>query len=642
MPTPSEPADGSTTRAPLEDLLARHFGHRSFHPGQREVITRLLAGDSAAAVFPTGGGKSICYQLPALLLDGLTLVVSPLIALMKDQIDALAERGIEARRLDSSLDAEQHRSLMDDLRGGRVRLLYVAPERFDNERFRASIAELKVALFAVDEAHCISEWGHNFRPDYLKLAGVARTIGARAVLALTATATERVLEDICQSFAIAPANAIRTRFYRENLSLRFTPVRAEDRDEQLIGALRARPAGPTIVYVTLQRSAERLASLLARAGFDAQPYHAGLENDRRAAVQDAFLASDRMIVVATIAFGMGIDKPDIRGVVHYNPPKSLDHYAQEIGRAGRDGLPAHCELQLCLDDIPVLQNFVHGDTPTRASIRSLIGELLDGRDETIAVALTQIGNAHDVRPLVVRTLLTYLELEGYVEALTPIYGRFRFRPIEDEGAILARLTGEPREFMQRLLAASQKARVWYTVDAAKLAAQLDTPRDRIVRALDWLANEQLVELKAEGVLHPYRRLRGADLDALADALYQRALLRERAELARLDAVLDLATQDACQAQTLSRHYSDREPTLPCGHCEHCLGGPIRLAPATATDLDEATWRRVAALPAQHLELADPRACSRGSCAVSRPRCSAARSWPGMSSSDVSPQCRSRR
>jgi ATP-dependent DNA helicase RecQ len=608
----------SLSAARLEKLLEQHFGHSSFQPGQREVITCLLAGRSAAAVFPTGGGKSLCYQLPALVLDGLTLVVSPLIALMKDQIDALAARGIDARRLDSSLDAEAHRALMADLTAGRVSLLYVAPERFNNERFRASLEQLDIGLFAVDEAHCISEWGHNFRPDYLKLAGAARAIRARAVLALTATATDRVLEDIRSSFEIAPEDAIRTRFYRPNLTLRFTPVHAAERDVQLIETLRSRPPGPTIVYVTLQRTAERVAERLCGAGFDARAYHAGLESERRAAVQDAFLESDRMIVVATIAFGMGIDKPDIRSVYHYNPPKSLEHLAQEIGRAGRDGLTSICDLQICADDIPTLQNFVYGDTPTRAAVYGLVTALLGGKQDTLALALTQLGNEHDMRPLVVRTLLTYLELDGYLEAMTPVYDRFRYRPLVSEGEIFGRLQEEPRDLMRRMLSASKKARIWYTIHVEQVASQLGVPRDRIVKALDWLANEELVELRAEGVLHRYRRLRSADLETLSDDLYERALVRERSELDRLDAVLDLATQESCQVQSLSRHFSDPEPEAPCGHCEHCIGGSIQLAPAAADPLDDATWAQLSHLPGEHDALADPRVFARFLCGIRSP------------------------
>ncbi len=621
----------------LEAALQRHFGFTTFNSGQKEVVERLLAGRSAAAVFPTGGGKSLCYQLPALMLDGLTLVVSPLIALMKDQIDALAQRGIAARRLDSSLDAEQHRALMADLSAGRVPLLYVAPERFNNERFRAALEDLEIALFAVDEAHCISEWGHNFRPDYLKLGGMARTIGARTVLALTATATDRVLLDIRKGFDIAECDAIRTRFYRPNLTLRFTPTSAVDRDETLIERLRSRPVGPTIVYVTLQRTAERMAEVLRCAGFDAQPYHAGLDSDRRGEVQDAFLASDRMIVVATIAFGMGIDKANIRYVYHYNPPKSLEHLAQEIGRAGRDGESSICELQLCHDDLPLLQNFVYGDTPTRAAIRSLVGALLDdsnadnkdekgsgeandqAKDDSIALALTSFGNAHDVRPLVVRTLLTYLELEGYLEAMTPVYDRFRYRLIASEEDILARLPqDEPRQLMKGLLAASKKARIWFTVEAEKVAAKLNVPRDRIVKALDWLAGEELVELKAEGLLHRYSRLRTADVDALTDDLYERMLARERAEVGRLAAVIDLAAMKNCQTQALSRHFSDPEPSGPCGHCEHCLNGPIALEPMAEVEIDAPTWELALQLKAEEPALADPRILARFLCGIRSP------------------------
>ena len=353
-------------------LLAEHFGYGHFKPGQREVVDHLLAGRSAAAVFPTGGGKSLCYQLPALALPGITVVVSPLIALMKNQIDALGAQGIAAQRLDSTLDAEGYRDAMERARSGELRLLYVAPERFNNERFRQVLAQLRVSLFAVDEAHCISEWGHNFRPDYLKLAGFAKAANAECLLALTATATPKVLDDICQVFEIDRDCAVRMPFYRPNLRLLLTPTTPQQRDRQLTERLRERPGGPAIVYVTLQRTAENLAQRLTDAGQPAEAYHAGMNAQRRSAVQERFMQSDAGVVVATIAFGMGIDKADIRTVYHYNLPKSLENYAQEIGRAGRDGADAVCELFACADDLNTLENFVYGDTPTATAVDSFV------------------------------------------------------------------------------------------------------------------------------------------------------------------------------------------------------------------------------------------------------------------------------
>ena len=276
-----------------------------------------------------------------MLLDGVTVVVSPLIALMKDQIDALVARGIAAARLDSSLDADASREVNDRLRAGDLKLLYVAPERFNNERFLALLEQTRIALFAVDEAHCISEWGHNFRPDYLKLAARATELGAERVLALTATATPAVVEDICAGFGIAEADSVVTGFYRPNLTLLTTPTDAAGRDQLLIDRLRERPPGTTIVYVTLQRTALRVAKLLAAAGLPARAYHAGMSADDRVAVQEWWTGSDRNIVVATIAFGMGIDKADVRYVYHLNLPKGLESYSQEIGRAGRDGRAEH-------------------------------------------------------------------------------------------------------------------------------------------------------------------------------------------------------------------------------------------------------------------------------------------------------------
>src|SRR6187399_1543622 len=337
-------SDGAVTAAQPLEVLAARFGFDAFRPGQEQVVEALLDGRSALAVFPTGAGKSLCYQLPALLLEGMTVVVSPLIALMKDQIDFLQRSGIAAARLDSSLNAADQRDIFDRLRAGSLKLLYVAPERFNNERFLAQLARTRISLFAVDEAHCISEWGHNFRPDYLKLAERARELAAERVLALTATATPAVVADIRAGFGIEEADAVVTGFYRPNLTLLTTPVTARERDARLVARLRERPPGSTIVYVTLQKTSLRVAGLLAAAGLPARPYHAGMSAEERVAVQEWWSNSPHAIVVATIAFGMGIDKADVRYVHHYNLPKSLESYSQEIGRAGRDGARSVVEL----------------------------------------------------------------------------------------------------------------------------------------------------------------------------------------------------------------------------------------------------------------------------------------------------------
>jgi len=491
--------------------LKQHFGFETFRLGQEAVVAHLTAGHSAAAVFPTGGGKSLCYQLPALLLPGLTLVVSPLIALMKDQIDALTRRGIiVAARLDSTLDAAAYRAVMEQVRQGTLRLLYVAPERFNNERFREAITPLRISLFAVDEAHCISEWGHNFRPDYLKLAGFARACGAERVLALTATATERVLADICDGLAIATERAVRTGFYRPNLSLTMTPVMtpvsAAERDGSLLAALRANPPGPTIVYVTLQRTAEEVAERLVAAGCEARAYHAGMQDALRTEIQDWFMTSDQAIVVATIAFGMGIDKANIRYVYHYNLPKSLENYSQEIGRAGRDGELAICHMLVCPDDLNVLENFVYGDTPHPDAVRGLIRDIF-ARGSEFDISLYDLAFEHDIRLLVLRTLLTYLELKGLLAGGTPLYGQYRFKPLLTSREILARFEGSRRSFLADLFRQARQARSWFHIDPAAAATVLGTDRERIIRALDWLGEQQMLRVEATGLRYRYRCLR---------------------------------------------------------------------------------------------------------------------------------------
>jgi len=604
----------------LVDTLRTHFGFDRFLPGQEEVIGHLLSGKSAAAVFPTGGGKSVCYQLPALLLDGVTLVVSPLIALMKDQIDALLRRGIAAARLDSTLTADEYAETMRRARTGELRLLYVAPERFQNERFRQAIEQLHVALFAVDEAHCISEWGHNFRPDYLKLVEFARRCRAERLLALTATATPQVLDEIRRAFDIEPQCAIRNSAYRPNLTLLIAAVDSAEHESRLLTRLRERPAGPTIIYVTLQRTAEELAARLSSSGLAARAYHAGLESDERTSVQDWFMASTKGIVVATIAFGMGIDKADIRYVYHFNPPKSLENYAQEIGRAGRDGRPAVCEVLLCPDDLNQLENFAYGDTPSRAAVDRLVAEMF-GQGEEFDVSFYELSGMCDIRPLVVRTLLTYLELDGYLAGGTPFYATYRFQPLRPSAEILAQFDGERRQFLERLFRRAKKGRTWFQIDLSEAAEALQVARDRVVRALDYLGERGWLKVDAAGTRHRYRVLKMPPSQAaLAESLDARCRQRERREIERLDQVLQLAAEDGCQVNTLCRHFGETR-TERCGHCTRCLGesAPESMLVRAVPPLDEKLLAEAQAVRLSHPKvLTDARITARWLCGISSP------------------------
>jgi ATP-dependent DNA helicase RecQ len=620
----------TTKRLNAEDVLASRFGFSDFRPGQERVIEALLAGRSALAVFPTGGGKSLCYQLPALLLDGVTVVVSPLIALMKDQIDALVRQGVDAARLDSSLDPGEARDVSERLRAGRLKLLYVAPERFNNERFLAQLEQTPISLFAVDEAHCISEWGHNFRPDYLKLAARARELGAKRVLALTATATPAVVDDICGGFGIEAADAVVTGFYRPNLTLLTTPAIASERDQLLLDRLRERPAGSTIVYVTLQRTALRVASVLAAAGLPARAYHAGMKPEERVATQEWWTGSGSNIVVATIAFGMGIDKADVRYVYHFNLPNGLESYSQEIGRAGRDAAPATCELYACRDDIPALENFAFGDTPTRGAIAGLLDEVFSHDDGVqFAISEYELSGTFDIRPLVLKTILTYLELEGLLRQGTPFYAGYTLRPVSGSFEdVFAPFDPARADFLRRLVASGKRGRVWTSIDPDASASALGEERGRIVAALGHLEERGLIEVRAADVRQRFTVLaRPAAVGDVLDRLVVRFEARERSESQRIGLVVSLVTKEGCQANALVAYFGE-ERVEQCGHCTYCLGGRAQVLPAAAiAPAIETVVRRdaLAALAGVYPEaLGAPRQRARFLCGIASPATSRAK------------------
>lgn len=610
-----------TTDAILKDI----FGFSDYRPGQQTVIEHLLAGQSALAVFPTGSGKSLCYQLPAVQFDGMTLVVSPLIALMKDQIDFLVGKGVRAARLDSSLTSEEARQVWDDLWNARLKLLYVAPERFASERFIQRLRRASISLMVIDEAHCISEWGHNFRPDYLKLAAVAHDLGVQRVLALTATATPAVAEDICESFAIAPDAYVNTGFHRPNLTMRAAPCGHADRTERLLQRLRERPAGATIVYVTLQKTAEEVAAFLCANGLTAKPYHAGLDGETRHAVQDWFMASRDAIVVATIAFGMGIDKPDIRYVYHYNMPKSLENYMQETGRAGRDGLPACCDLLVCPDDVATLENFSYGDTPTREATSGLIEHLLSQPD-TFDVSVYQLSSASDVRTLVVATLLTYLELEGIIASTGPFYNEYKFQPHRSSSEMLDGLNAERQQFVRGLFKRARKGRTWFSIDITSAAEAMDEKRERVMAALNYFEEQGDLTLKVGGVRQSYRFLsRPGSPGALIDAIHDRFQKSEQRDIARIKQVVELATTASCTVRHVLNYFGERLEG-DCEHCDRCLAESIPPMPPSDADVltkqDLAVVAEVMTDP--HECLATPRQVARFLCGLRTPAMSRAR------------------
>ena len=400
--------------------LHQRFGHEAFRPGQDRIIEAVLQGQDALVVMPTGSGKSLCYQLPALMRDGCTIVISPLIALMKDQVDSLHAQKIEATFINSSLSVQEQFERLRACRAGVYKLLYVAPERFRNARFLSAVEQMNVSLFAVDEAHCISEWGHDFRPDYLRLREAIAHLKQPQVLALTATATVDVQGDIVQQLGCPDMQRFVMGFNRSNLTYRVQAQHAIAAKLQLLKELlAAQNDGSVIIYAATRRAVEEVAAALSTWGMEVLIYHAGLSDVMRRRAQDAFMARSHRVIVATNAFGMGVDKSDVRSVVHFNLPRTIEAYYQEAGRAGRDGEAAECVVLFSFADVKIQEFLLEQSYPDRSYIEDIYAQLVALSRRHTEVPWRQLlpYRSHGSSAMMLDATVKILERAGYVERI---------------------------------------------------------------------------------------------------------------------------------------------------------------------------------------------------------------------------------
>lgn len=581
----------------LASCLSR-FGLSSFRPGQREVISAILAGDDCLCIMPTGGGKSLCYQLPSIARQGVTLVISPLIALMKDQVDGMLALGLRASCINSSLSLSEHQDRLERLARGEFDLVYVAPERLRNQRFLEALRGSSVQLLAVDEAHCVSEWGHDFRPDYARLGRFRQRLGNPQTIALTATATPHVREDIVQMLQLREPRIFVSGFARDNLRFEVQDIsNGREKDERLLEFLREEP-GSGIVYASSRKRCEEIRQLIAKSlGRAVGTYHAGKLPEERRQVQEDFMGDRLRIVAATNAFGMGIDKSDLRFVVHYNMPGSLEAYYQEAGRAGRDGQPSRCLLLYTYQDRYIQEFFIENAYPSRETVQAVYEYLRTLEQDPIEITLEDLKErlALPVGAEGIGACERLLEKAGALERLDTGENRASIRLDSDLPTLVDLLPKEARIQRRVLRAIEQEVddRRWERVyfHPQRLSAALSLDRDSVLRALrelNRLAAFDYVPAFRGRAIHlltrdkPFERLE-IDFDELAT--------RRQAEYDKLEHVIRFARARHCRQRVILDYFGDPDSRdcRRCDNCGHRQSTTVRLQPvAPGADNSEVT------------------------------------------------------
>jgi len=556
----------------LLDKLKRFFDLSSFRPGQEEVVRTMLEGGDALVVMPTGGGKSLCYQLPALILDGTALVVSPLIALMKDQVDVLQKRGIAASFINSTISLAKQKQVLEKLEAGDLKLLYVAPERFRQKEFLHSLSVSKISFVAIDEAHCISQWGHDFRPDYLRLGGVLQRTGPYRILAATATATELVILDIISCLNVKNCRQFVTGFYRNNLQLKVALcANKKEKEGALVSAL-AKEKLPAIVYCATRKGVDEVADLLKERGHSVSGYHAGMDDETRNSVQERFMSGRSEIIVATNAFGMGIDKLNIRQVIHYQFPGSVESYYQEIGRAGRDGKKSTCTLLFSMGDNYIQEFFIDMNYPLPETVEGVFDFLKGTGKDYLSVGNNEIAETISSAQSdgQVGIVIKMLERAGFLERL---YSGKRL-------CFVAAGTESPRGPVQKKIfdvvvkiAGSKGKEV--SINFLTKTAGLEKPA--LLRGLRLLSADGLITYipPAAGrdlkIMRPQATFEELEID------FELLEKRKHNDLEKLKEVVTYGYFGGCRWDFLLSYFGDDSATEQCGSCDNCIQRKLKRA-----------------------------------------------------------------
>lgn len=575
----------------LIELLKIHYGYNSFRPGQERVIDAVLVGKSCVVIMPTGGGKSLCYQLPALILEGVTIVISPLIALMKDQVDSLKRVGIPATFINSSISFDEARERLEKVREDQYKLLYIAPERFYNKEFMDALAGIKVSLFAVDEAHCISSWGHDFRPSYLKLRETIKRVGNPPVLALTATATPEVKEDIIKQLGLINPELVITGFSRPNLQ--FGAIQATDakKPQYVLDAISGLNDESGIIYVSTRSRVDALVQTLLENNIEAVAYHAGMDSADRKWVQDNFMSGKAKVIVATNAFGLGINKANIRFVIHYDMPGTVEAYYQEAGRAGRDGKPSFCLLLYSPRDRYLQEFFIKGDNPPPEIVLDIYENLLDyprsntadrdGDSDSVLITYAELKKtlSDDVPEMAIGTSIKLLEKGGYLE-----------RSHEKSGQAFLKLVGSfesalesfgtrakvQREVLEKLQGRFKNELIdGWEVNLEEVATIIGVKKDTLARLIKKLADEGMLEYTPPFKGTEIKILKRVERDKV-DIDFSAMGEKLKNAYAKLNQIEEYVYNFICRQKYILDYFGDVESKL-CGKCDNCLtsGGYVR-------------------------------------------------------------------